>query len=156
MYYYKMDPFNYYYNTDQVQHYDGSKDFSWDARIIANVILPWAVSLQVTGSYNSGAKNPQGKDYESYWLDAGLRRSFLGKKISVAITARDLLDSRRHKYYSYGENFFQDGRMQWGGRNFGISVSYNFGTNGKKKNGKPNGQNGNREDGGGEGDMMDL
>ena len=89
---------------------------------------------------NSAVKTAQGKTFESYWLDAGIRRSFLDRKLTVAITGRDLLDSRRMKSHTYGEGFDQISRMKWGRRQAGISVSYNFGNmkNGKKK---PNNQN---------------
>ena len=132
MYYYHIDAFDYTYGREQTTyHYDGSKDFSWDARLIANVTLPWKLSLQVTGNYNSAVKTAQGKTFESYWLDAGIRRSFLDRKLTVAITGRDLLDSRRMKSHTYGEGFDQISRMKWGRRQAGISVSYNLGQIGR-------------------------
>lgn len=140
MYYYKINGFDYRYGADQQYHYNGSEDFSWDARMIANVTLPWKLSLQLTGNYTSAVKTAQGKDFDSYWLDAGIRRAFLDRKLTVAVTARDLLDSRRTKSYTFGENFFQTSEMKWGGRQFGISVSYNFG-NMKSSKKKPNSRN---------------
>lgn len=98
-----------------------------DARVIANAMLPWQLSLQVTGNYNSATYTPQGKDFESYWLDAGIRRSFLERRLSVSITGRDLLNSRKRKSYTFGDQFFQNSTNQWGGRQVGISIAYNFG-----------------------------
>lgn len=132
LYYYKMNGFEYKYN-DQQTYYKGNEDFSWDARVIANVMLPWQMSLQVTGNYNSATYSPQGKNFESYWLDAGIRRSFLERRLSIAITGRDLLDSRKRKSYSYGDGFFQTSTSQWGGRQVGISISYNFGNSKTQK-----------------------
>ena len=134
LYYYKLSGFDYSYNG-QKTHYKGNEDFSWDARIIANAMLPWNLSLQITGNYNSATYTPQGKNYESYWLDAGIRRSFMERRLSIAITGRDLLDSRKRKSYTYGDNFFQTNTSQWGGRQVGFSISYNFGNmkNTKKK-----------------------
>ena len=153
MYYYKVDGFTYKYDLGEF-NYDGSKDFTWDARMIANIMLPWSVSLQVTGNYTAPSKNASGKSYENYWLDAGVRKSFLNRKLTVAITGRDLLDSRKFKNYTFGENFSQISKGQWGGRQIGVNVAYSFGnmslTKGKKKNNNGNGM----EDGGG--DMSDY
>ncbi|MGL4292176.1 MAG: outer membrane beta-barrel family protein, partial [Bacteroidales bacterium] len=153
LYYYKLNGFDYHYN-DQSTHYKGNEDFSWDARIIANAMLPWKLSFQVTGSYNSATYSPQGKTYENWWLDAGLRRSFLERRLSVAITGRDLLDSRKRKSYTYGDNFFQTSTSQWGGRQVGISISYNFGNMKTSSKKKPR-NNGERQDSM-DGDMMDF
>ncbi len=137
LYYYKVDGFTYKYGESSFT-YDGSKDFSWDARMIANIMLPWKVSLQLTGNYTSPIKTAQGKDFEQYWLDAGLRKTFLERRLSVAITGRDLFNSRKMKSYRYGDNFQEYSKMQWGGRQVGFTISYNFGnsSNTKKKNGK--------------------
>lgn len=134
----------YYYNLDGFEYrgteYKGSSDFSWDARVIANAMLPWKLSLQVTGSYNSATYSPQGKNYESYWLDMGLRRAFLDRRLNVAITGRDLLNSRKRRGYSFGDNFYQTTSNQWGGRQFGISISYNFGNSKATPKKKPKSQ----------------
>ena len=126
LYYYKIDGFTYQYNGKS-SYYKGNEDFSWDARIIANVMLPWNLSFQATGSYQSASYSPQGKTYSSYCLDAGLRRTFLDRRLTVAITGRDLLDSRKMKSYTYGDNFTQMRTMQFGGRQVGINISYSFG-----------------------------
>ena len=150
LYYYQMDGFNYTYNGF-TQRYNGSDNFSWDARVIANAILPWGLALQVTGGYTSCSDNPQGKEYDSFWLDAGLRRSFLEKKLTVSITGRDLFNSRRRKSYMYGENFHQLSTDRWGGRMASVTVAYNFGTSQKKKNNKNQRSNESMD-----GDMMDF
>lgn len=144
LYYYRIDAFDFMYNGGQSTHYAGTKDFSWDVRMIANVMLPWGVSLQLNGNYTSPVKSAQGKEFERYWLDAGLRKSFMQRKLTVAITGRDLLDSRKMKSYRYGDNFEQYSTNQWGGRQIGVSVSYNFGN--MKTSKKKNQQNGRNED----------
>ncbi len=151
LYYFHMDGFDYHYN-DFVQNYKGSNNFSWDARVIANIMLPWSLTLQLTGGYNSSAKTAQGKDYDSYWVDAGLRRSFLKRKLTVSVTGRDLLDSRRRKSYTFGNNFEQLSKDIWGGRMATLNVAYSFGNSGKKNN---NGKKGQGEDRG-ESEMMDF
>lgn len=122
LYYYKLDGFVYADDT-----YDAQEQFSWDARLIGNVSLPLAISLQVTGNYRSARAVAQGERKANYSLDAGLKRNFLNRKLSVNLTVRDLLDSRRWKSETSGTNFSQYSESWRGGRTFGLTVSYNFG-----------------------------
>ena len=151
LYYYKMDGFDYTYG-DNTTHYKGSEDFSWDARVIANLMLPWNLRLQLTGSYNSATYSPQGKNYASYWLDGGLRRSFLQGKLSVAVTGRDLLNSRKMKSWTYGDNFTQLSTNHWGGRMVGFNISFNFGNVKTKKKKSDSGDRSDSSDS----DMMEF
>jgi Outer membrane receptor proteins, mostly Fe transport len=130
LYYSKLDGFTFKDYT-----YDGTNSFSWSARMIANTMLPWNMSLQLTGNYSSGQKMAQGKMFPHYWLDFGLRKTFNDKKWSVAITGRDILNSMEMKNYRFGQDFSQTSINKWGGRQIGISVTYNFGNmkNVKKK-----------------------
>ena len=95
--------------------------------MIANVILPYAISLQVTGNYNSRQVVAQGHREANYSLDAGLRKSFLNKKISVSINARDILNSRKWHTITSGAGFEQDSKNWRGGRQFGLTLTHSFG-----------------------------
>lgn len=114
------------------------ENFSWNARMIANVILPYAVSLQVTGNYNAKQVIAQGYRKPNYSLDAGIRKNFFDKKLSLSINARDLLDSRKRHSVTSGAGFYQDD-MNWrGGRTFGFTLTYSFGNMRAKKPSKQN------------------
>src|SRR5574344_1998953 len=85
-YYNKLDGFSYLpagATTPVVGEAD--EDFSWSARIIANVMLPWGVSLQATGDYNSRELVAQGYRKANHAIDLGLRKSFLDRKLSLTI-----------------------------------------------------------------------
>lgn len=141
LFYYKLDGFSY-------QPQDGllpvvgkpEEDFSWNARMIANVILPYSISFQATGSYNARQVVAQGTQKSNYVLDAGLRKSFMNKKLSLSISARDILNSRSQHTISYGTGFIQDSKNWRSGRQFGFTLTYNFG-NMKAKYSKPNKRN---------------
>lgn len=110
------------------------ENFSWNARMIANLMLPYGISLQMTGNYNAKQVVAQGYRKANYSLDAGLRKSFFDKKLSLAINARDLLDSRKRHTVTSGAGFEQDD-MNWrGGRRFGFTLTYSFGNMRAKKN----------------------
>ncbi len=127
-FYYKLDGFSYKMEgvKDPITG-EGDKDFSWNAKMIANVRLPYSISLQVTGNYNAKKVVAQGYRKANYTLDAGLRKSFFNKKLSLSVNARDLLNSRKWHTITSGTGFEQDAKNWRGGRKIGITLTYSFG-----------------------------
>lgn len=103
------------------------ENFSWDGRVIANLMLSPTFSGQITGQYRSEQLTPQGKQLESYSMDLGLRKSFFEKKFSVNFNVRDLFDSRKFRSVTSGEGFYQYSENKRMGRMFGLTLTYNFG-----------------------------
>jgi len=138
LFYYKLDGFSYLPegSTTPVLG-NASENFSWNARMIANVLLPQSISLQVTGGYNARQIVAQGTQKASYSLDAGLRKSFMNKKFSLSINARDILNSRIQHTLTSGTGFIQDSKSWRNGRQVGFTLTYNFG-NMRAKNNKLN------------------
>lgn len=122
LYYYELDGFEYYGTT-----YDKQEQFSWNIRLIANALLPWGLSFQATGNYNAPQAVAQGTREANYSMDAGLKKNFFNKTLSVSLNARDILNSRRWKTETSGENFTQYSERWRGKRQFGITLTYNFG-----------------------------
>ncbi len=122
LYYYKLDGFEY-----EGTEYADQEQFSWNMRVIANALLPWGLSFQATGNYNSRQAVAQGTRKANYSMDAGLKKNFLNRALSISINARDILDSRRWKTETSGDNFTQYSERWGGGRQFGITATYNFG-----------------------------
>ena len=106
---------------------EADEDFSWSARIIANVMLPWGVSLQATGDYNSRELVAQGYRKANHAIDLGLRKSFLDRKLSLTINTRDLLNSRKRETITSGSGFSQESVFARSGRTVGFTLTYNFG-----------------------------
>lgn len=152
LYYFKLDGFEFYDSRtgNLLATGDSEENFSWDARMIANVKLPYDINLQVTGRYRSKRTVAQGYRKPSYSLDAGLRKSFLDNRLSVAVNARDLLDSRKRQSITIGDDFRQESSNSFIGRNIGITISYSFGNLKemlKKQANRPqNSNNANEED----------
>lgn len=99
--------------------------FAWDARMMANIRLPWGLSLQVTGRYNSEQKEATGSRAAGWSVDAGLRKAF--GNWSISLNARDIFDSRKWKSTIYGNGYSQYSENWRGGRTFRITVKYTFG-----------------------------
>ena len=74
LFYYKLDGFRFMMAGQEVTG-ESDEDFSWNARMMANVILPYSFSLQVTGNYNARQVVAQGYRKANYSLDAGLRKA---------------------------------------------------------------------------------
>lgn len=151
LFYYKLDGFSFRPNgSESVITGENDENFSWNARVIANMALPAAVSLQLTGNYNARQVVAQGYRRANYSLDAGLRRSFFDRKLSVSVNARDILASRKWKTVTSSTGFRQSSENWWGGRYVGFTLTYNFG-NMSRNNGK--GQRQQFDDGRTGGDM---
>lgn len=135
LFYYKLDGFTYQpVGIEKPVVGKASEDFSWNARIMANMILPYAISLQLTGNYNAKQVIAQGYRKPNYSLDAGIRKSFLNRKLSLSINARDIFDSRKWHTVTSGDGFEQDSKNWRGGRQFGFTLTYSFGNMRSKSN----------------------
>lgn len=128
LYYNKLDGFSYLPDgAGQTVTGNSNEDFSWNAKMIANLVLPASISLQLTGNYNSRQIIAQGHRKGNYSLDAGLRKSFLNRKLSLSINGRDLLNSRKWKTETSGRGFIQYASNWWSGRTVGFTFTYSFG-----------------------------
>lgn len=124
-YYYKLDGFN--YNIyDQVVKGDGDENFSWDARVLASLILPYDISFQATGNYRSKRLVTQGYRKPNASLDLGLRKTFLNKAIALSVNWRDVFNSRRWKTYT-GNDTFERYQENWRDPRVNFVLTWNFG-----------------------------
>lgn len=151
MYYYQQDGFLYNYtNHETGKSYDVTGDptnsFSWNFRMVANVSLPHSWSGQLTGMYHSARANAQGFNEPGYGVDCGIRKQFNDNKWSIALNARDLLDSRAWRSETWGDGFHMYSLGRRGGRRVMCVLTYNFGNMKPKKKSPEDGQGGNNGD----------
>lgn len=111
--------------------------FAWDARMMANVRLPWSLSLQATGNYNSKMLSAQGSRQGGWSVDLGVRRVF--GAWSFSLNCRDLFDSRRFKSTTNGPDYTQYNERWRNGRTVRLTIKYSFG-NMKGKNNRNDGE----------------
>lgn len=133
LFYYKLNGFDYTIGESTILG-KPQEDFSWNTRIIANLILPYSTSFQITGNYNAKQAVAQGTNKANYSVDAGIRKSFMNKKLSLSISARDLLDSRKSASTTSGTGFVQNAENWHGGRQIGFTLTYSFGNMRGKNN----------------------
>ncbi|MBQ2435023.1 MAG: TonB-dependent receptor [Bacteroidaceae bacterium] len=156
MYYYKLDAFDFLLPNGEYLHGKASEDFSWNLRMMANMGLPKAWSLQVTGMYNAKSVIAQGYRAPNYGLDAGVRKQFAGGKWSVSLNGRDLLNSRRFHSEKWGPDFYQNSSNFRGGRQINGTLTYSFGNMRAKKPRKMDNNSMQPEYGGGDGLEYDM
>ena len=149
-FYYQQDGFSYTYtNRETGQSYavtgDPTSSFSWNLRMIASVKLPQSWSGQLTGMYRSGRANAQGYSQAGYGVDLGIRKQFANNKWSIAVNARDLLDSRSWRNKTWGDGFYMESLGRRGGRRIMATFTYNFGNMKSKKRERGEGEGGEGE-----------
>lgn len=116
-------------------HLDGDEDFSWTAKVLANMMFTKTFTGQLTANYNSEKIIAQGTQDGFFTLDLGLRKTFWNKKLSASFTARDLLYTRKIVQRTHSEGFTQVSTRRPFGPRFRLNVTYNFGNNKSKKKG---------------------
>ena len=133
-YYYKLDGYDFDIDGQTISGESDDK-FTWNVRMQASIILPFDISFQATGRYRSRQVITQGYTKANYAVDLGVRKSFLNKKLVLAVNCRDLLDSRRRKSYTFSDTFTKYQENWRHGRTVNFSLTWNFG-NMKQKNKK--------------------
>ncbi|MBO4370664.1 MAG: TonB-dependent receptor [Paludibacteraceae bacterium] len=135
----------YYYQLGGNEAYNIAKteNFSWRAKINANIRILDNLSAQVSGNYNSPRLIAQGRTSHTYSMDVGLKATFLNKSLSLTASVRDVLNSRsRMTDTTYSDNFYQEAGRTTNGRTYRIALSYKFGNlNGKQKKNKNKNRN---------------
>jgi iron complex outermembrane receptor protein len=152
-YYYKLNGFSYDIDGQTVTG-EGNHNFTWNARMIASVILPYDISVQFSGRYRARQVITQGYRKAGSHFDLGVRKNFFNKKLTLSINCRDLFNSRKWDNFTSSDTFWRHQLNKRGSRKVSFTVTWNFGnTNKKKRPERPNDQEDNEPNdqyGGGE------
>ena len=131
-YYYKINGFSYDIDGQTVT---GKEDhnFSFNARMTAQLTLPYDISLQVNGFYRARQVITQGYRKPSYALDFGLRKNFFNKMFTLSVNCRDVLDSRKWENFTESDTFTRHQLNRRRSRQVHFTLTYNFGNQSLKK-----------------------
>lgn len=124
--------------------------FAWNASLMAGLRLPWQLSVQATGRYNSKQLTAQGSRQGGWNVDAGIRKTF--GDWSLSVNCRDIFDSRKFKNTIDGGYYVQHSKSWRNGRTFSVTLKYSFGSMKAKPNRQ---QQAEPMDGSGYGESMD-
>lgn len=142
-YYNQLDGFTYVIDGQTVTG-EGNNSFSWDARMLASLILPYDISVQMTGNYRSRGVITQGYRKPNASLDLGIRKNLFNKKMAVAFNWRDVFGTRKWDNYTESDTFWRH-QKNWRDPMVNFQVTWNFGNMGTKNK---EGGNDNQQQGG--------
>ncbi|SCC63470.1 Outer membrane receptor proteins, mostly Fe transport [Chitinophaga costaii] len=129
---------------------------TWFGKVNSNTKLPWNLTLQVTGNYNSKEIQPQGERMPNYTADLGLKKDFLkNNAASISLGLNDVFNTNRDLSYTYTEYQDQERYRKQASRELRLNFSWRFGkmeSSDKKEKEKKNKDNHNDDNGGINGD----
>ncbi|MFD2581735.1 TonB-dependent receptor domain-containing protein [Pedobacter vanadiisoli] len=116
-------------HTDAAPQFNIAKSsgLSWNANITNNFAVVKNISLQLRGSYQAPFKTAQDRNYGSFTLDAGSKINLFHNKVSLSISGRDILATRKWSFLRDGNGVLLDFERKTTGARGNISFAYNFG-----------------------------
>ena len=131
-YYYKINGFSYDIDGQTVT---GKEDhnFTFNARMTAQLTLPYDISVQINGYYRARQVITQGYRKPAYGMDFGMRKNFFNKKLTLSINCRDVLNSRRWENFTESDTFTRHQLNRRRSRQVNFTLTYNFGNQTLKK-----------------------
>ena len=129
----------YHSKIDAVPEYQiaGNSGVNWNANITNNFVLPYNITIQIKGEYNSPQVMAQGKFKEMYAVDGGAKYDFPNKKSSLSLSVRDIFNTRKWGAVISDSFTTTDFQRYQRGPMGNITYSYRFGkTSFTKKNKK--------------------
>lgn len=124
-----------------------SDTYTFSGRFNSKITLWNSVQFQQNVNYQAPEATPQGRRKALYSIDLALNKDILQGKGSLTLSVSDLLNSRKWRSETFGENFYQDSEFQWRARQVTFSFSYRL----NQKKAPQREKNGEYDGGGGEG-----
>ncbi|RBL90721.1 TonB-dependent receptor [Chitinophaga flava] len=130
-----------------------NQGFTWFGKLNSNTKLPWNLTLQITGEYESRQILPQGERKPQYSIDAGIKKDMLkNKALSVSLTLNDIFNSDRNLSYTTTAFSEQENYRKRLTRELRLNATWRFGKMDynlfKRKNNKSGKESGNDMGGG--------
>ena len=111
-----------------------SDTYTWTSRLTSNFKFWKGSDLQIRGNYRAPRETTQGRSKSMTSIDVGWSKDFLeSKDLTVTLSVRDLLNSRKRRYETFGDNFYSTGEFQWRSRSINLNINYRI--NQKKRRG---------------------
>ncbi|GEP91187.1 TonB-dependent receptor [Chitinophaga terrae (ex Kim and Jung 2007)] len=124
-----------------------NQGFIWFGKVNSNTKLPWNLTLQVSGQYESKQILPQGERKPNWAVDAAIKKDLLkNKALSISLGLNDIFNTDRSLSYTTTSFSEQEYYRKRATRELRLNVNYRFGkmdTNlFKRKNNKSRDNNG--------------
>ncbi|SMD44754.1 Outer membrane receptor proteins, mostly Fe transport [Aquiflexum balticum DSM 16537] len=100
--------------------------FAWNVKVTQDFKLPFGFNFQLAGNYESPEIEAQGRDLAQYFIDGTLQKSLFNNKGSLALSVRDIFDTRRFAGFARTNSFSQDFYSKQETRIVLLSARFNF------------------------------
>jgi len=128
---------------DFINTFDTS-DLSYDGRVGTRFKFWNNAEAQIRLNYRGPRNIVQGLRKSMYFFDVGISKDFLNNNLTITLSSRDILNTRKRRWIIDLPDYFAESEFQWRGRTIELNASYRI--NQKKKRG---GNRGNYQGGGG-------
>jgi len=128
---------NFFYNQIDASDlgYSNKKSIvSMSLNFNSTATLTKTTMMQISGNYRSARLTPQGKVFGSFVLNAGMRQDLFKKKVSLTLTASDVLNTLKQKTELNTPYLKQVSIGKRDARIIYLGISYRFGKVVKKAN----------------------
>lgn len=106
-------------------NFDGD-GFSWFGRLNNTFNLPANFNVQVSANYRGGMKTAQSERKGVYGVDLSINKDLFNDNATITASVRDLFDTRRMEFTSFGEDFYMESTNRWNVRSFNLTFTYRF------------------------------
>ena len=103
-----------------------NKGFAWNTKLTSDFKLPLGINFQIVANYDSPEIEAQGRDLAQYFVDANVMKNFFNNRGSLALSVRDIFDTRRFAGENRTASFSQDFYSKNETRIFLLSAKFNF------------------------------
>ncbi|BDD11164.1 TonB-dependent receptor [Fulvitalea axinellae] len=123
-------------------------DFYYNFRMSNDFLITESIRFQVTPRFMSGRQSTQGERESFFYLNLAVKQDFMDKQFSATLQARNVLNSFKWEYTSYGPDFASMSRYE-GQPSVALTLTYRI-NNYRPKRSK------NQGGGGGEGGGFEM
>ncbi|WPP52830.1 outer membrane beta-barrel family protein [Catalinimonas niigatensis] len=116
--------------------------YTMSGRFTSKWKIPNIFDIQFSGFYRAPEETTQGRRKAFYAFDLGATREIMQNKATLAFNVRDLFNTRKFRYETFTDSFYESTEFQWGVRQITLSFTYRL-------NDIKGRQRGDRERGGG-------
>jgi hypothetical protein len=113
----------------------GATNTSWFSRFSSKVTLPGKIDWQTNASYRGPTENAQTRNEGIFSLDLAISKDILKGNGTIALNARDLLNSRKRISFTQTPFFTSESEFQWRERQITLSFVYRINQSKKPERG---------------------
>ncbi|NNF36735.1 MAG: TonB-dependent receptor [Saprospiraceae bacterium] len=107
--------------------------YSWTTRWTSRFTFWNKSDLQFRFNYRGSRETTQGTADPIGSFDVAFSKDFLNNNMTFTLSVRDVFNSRRREYETFGPDFYTDGWFQWRVRDISATFSYRINTKKKRR-----------------------